>query len=55
MARNARVYIPGMHNHVVQRGVDRSASFFSDDDYRFYLTCFDDDRQRNGVAVQLMY
>ena len=36
MARKPLVYIPGIPSHIVQRGVDRSATFFSDDDYRFY-------------------
>lgn len=51
MARKPRVYIPGIPSHVVQRGVDRSVTFFTDDDYHFYLTCLDEARQRYDVAV----
>lgn len=51
MARKPRVYIPGIPSHVVQRGVDRSVTFFSDDDYRFYLTSLDEARQRYDVSV----
>ncbi len=37
MSRKPRMYLPGIPCHVVQRGNDRNACFFSEDDYRFYL------------------
>ena len=39
MARKARINIPGMPYHVIQRGNNRQACFFADEDYRFYLEC----------------
>ena len=38
MPRRQRMYLPGVPAHVVQRGVNRTACFFTDDDYRCYLT-----------------
>jgi len=37
MARLARVIVPGMPQHVTQRGNRRQATFFCDDDYQAYL------------------
>ena len=38
MARLARVVIPDLPHHVTQRGNGRARTFFSDDDYKLYLT-----------------
>lgn len=37
MPRRARIVIPGLPLHVVQRGNNKQACFFDDDDRRFYL------------------
>src|SRR5262245_20466040 len=37
MARLARVVIPGMPHHITQRGNRRQQTYFTDDDYRYYL------------------
>jgi putative transposase len=37
MARPARLEIPGVPLHIVQRGVNRGACFFNDVDRRYYL------------------
>lgn len=37
MPRRPRVLIPGAPLHVIQRGNNRSACFFSEHDYRYYL------------------
>jgi putative transposase len=37
MPRKTRMYLPGIPAHVVQRGHNRNACFFADDDYQFYL------------------
>ncbi len=42
MARLARVVVPGLPHHVTQRGNGRAKTFFSDDDYRFYLKLLTD-------------
>jgi len=39
MARSPRITIPTLPHHIVQRGNNRQAVFFDDDDYRFYLEC----------------
>jgi putative transposase len=37
MARKTRMYLGGVPAHIVQRGNNRQACFYSDDDYEFYL------------------
>jgi putative transposase len=37
MPRPARLNLPGIPQHVTQRGNNRQACFFSADDYRLYL------------------
>lgn len=37
MPRRARIIVPGNPLHIIQRGNNRQACFFSDDDYLFYL------------------
>ncbi len=51
MPRKPRIYLPGVPAHVIQRGNDRAASFFTDDDYRYYLACLNEARQKHRVAV----
>ena len=37
MARKRRIALPGVPQHVTQRGNNRQACFYSEMDYRFYL------------------
>lgn len=37
MPRKPRIMLPGHPVHVIQRGNNRTATFYADDDYRFYL------------------
>ena len=37
MPRKSRMYLADIPAHIVQRGNNREACFFSDDDYLFYL------------------
>ncbi len=37
MPRKPRFYLPGVPAHIIQRGNNRQAVFFSDEDYRAYL------------------
>jgi putative transposase len=39
MARLPRIVIPAYPHHVIQRGNNRQAIFFADDDCRFFLEC----------------
>jgi len=48
MPRKPRMYLPGIPAHVVQRGNNRDACFFADEDYRYYLNAL---TQIKGVGV----
>jgi len=37
MPRRARIVVPGISWHIIQRGNNRSACFYTDDDYHKYL------------------
>ena len=37
MPRKARIVIPGVAHHVVQRGHNRQVVFAADEDFQFYL------------------
>lgn len=37
MPRRARVSLPGVPLHLIQRGNNRSACFYADEDCQFYL------------------
>ncbi|WP_250655560.1 transposase [Alkalimarinus coralli] len=49
MPRKPRMYMAGVPCHVIQRGNNREASFFTDDDYSFYLECLKDACKRYRV------
>lgn len=51
MPRRARVYIPGLPYHVVQRGNNREACFIEPENYQFYLELWQKLSTRYGVAV----
>jgi len=51
MPRKPRMYLPGVPCHIVQRGNNREANFFSKNDYLFYLACLKDGSKRYGVTV----
>lgn len=51
MPRRARIALPGIPLHVIQRGNNRHACFFADDDYRFYLDQLRLCAQRAGCAI----
>lgn len=42
MPRQPRYFVPGIPQHVIQRGVDRQAVFFQPDDYKLYLDSLGD-------------
>lgn len=51
MPRIARVVVPGLAHHVVQRGVRRMDVFFSDDDRRLYLSLLREQAARHGIHI----
>ena len=42
MPRKPRLHMAGMPCHVIQRGNNREACFFCEQDYLYYLECLDD-------------
>ena len=51
MPRKPRMYMAGMPCHVIQRGNNRNACFYAEQDYLFYLECLWDACERYRVAV----
>ncbi|MBI4293899.1 MAG: transposase [Betaproteobacteria bacterium] len=51
MARHSRLELPGVPQHVIQRGNNREPCFFSDSDYRLYLECLREASVRHDCAV----
>lgn len=51
MPRRARIYIPGLPYHIVQRGNNRQACFRNPDDFRLYLDLWQRIARRYGTAV----
>jgi len=51
MARLGRYFVPGQSLHVIQRGNDRSAIFFADDDYARYREWLIEAAAEHGVSV----
>jgi len=51
MARMARIVIPGIPHHVIQRGVRRLDIFQSDDDYNTYLDLISKSCKKAGTKV----
>jgi putative transposase len=49
--RTARIIAPGHPHHVTQRGLKKAQVFFSDEDYREYLSILREETRRNGVSV----
>ncbi|MFH0883338.1 MAG: transposase [bacterium] len=51
MARIARVVVPGIPHHVLQRGNRRQPVFFTDQDYRFYLYLLHKETKKANVEI----
>ncbi len=51
MPRRARVLLPGAALHLIQRGNNRSACFYADDDYLFYLEHLADQANKHGCSI----
>lgn len=51
MPRPFRYTLPGVPQHVVQRGNDRQPVFFSPDDYRFYKACLYEASRAEALAI----
>lgn len=51
MPRLPRLYVPGLPQHVVQRGNDRRPTFVNDADRHFYLATLGFAARRHGVQI----
>jgi putative transposase len=51
MPRRARIVLPGVATHLIQRGNNRGACFFAQDDYRYYLQHLRTLANDSGCAV----
>lgn len=51
MPRQPRAFIEGYPFHCIARGNNRHATFYCDDDYAFYLSCFQEYAEKYHVAV----
>lgn len=51
MPRRARLAVAGIPWHIVQRGNNRSACFFRDEDYRYYLDTLAQQAQKHECAI----
>ena len=51
MPRKPRMYLPQVPCHVIQRGNNREATFFAEQDYQYYLECLKDASCRYGVSI----
>jgi len=51
MPRRARMYIPNLPYHIVQRGNNREVCFIEPENYLFYLELWQTLSKRYGVAV----
>ena len=51
MPPRARLSLPGIPWHIIQRGNNHSTCFYAEQDYRLYLDHFTELSQRFGCAV----
>ena len=51
MPRRPRLMLPGVPLHLIQRGNDRHACFFADEDYRFYLDWLKEYAGKTGCLI----
>jgi len=51
MPRRARLTLPGIPWHIIQRGNNRTACFYAEEDYRCYLETLEAQADKHGCAV----
>jgi len=51
MPRQPRYFLPGIPQHVIQRGVDRQPTFFESDDYPLYLQTLADGARKYDCQI----
>ena len=53
MARLPKIVVPGQALHIVQRGNNRQAIFFAEDDYRFYLEALGQSARKTECQIHV--
>jgi len=51
MPRRTRLNLTDVPQHIIQRGNNRQATFFAEEDYRFYLDCLLDATRKYGCSI----
>ena len=51
MPRRARIAVPGIPWHIIQRGNNRNACFYAEADYQYYLTTLGEQAEKFGCAI----
>ena len=51
MTRRARLSIPGIPWHIIQRGNNKTACFYSNDDYEYYLYHLKEQTHKYGCLI----
>ena len=51
MPRRARLSLPRIPWHIIQRGNNRSACFYAEDDCRYYLDTLKEQADKHGCLV----
>lgn len=51
MPRRARLAVPGVPWHIIQRGNNRSACFYADEDYHRYLDTLKEQAEKYGCVI----
>jgi putative transposase len=52
MARLPRICLPGIPQHIIQRGVNRHACFASEEDFAAYIHWLEEYSRKYQVAIQ---
>ena len=51
MPRRARIAVPGIPWHIIQRGNNRSACFYAKEDYVYYLNVLSEQARKYHCAI----
>ena len=51
MPRRARLALPEVPVHIIQRGNNRQACFFADEDYHFYIDHLSEQSMETGCSL----
>ncbi|MFT6028318.1 MAG: putative transposase [Oleiphilaceae bacterium] len=51
MARFPRLCLPGIPQHIIQRGTNRQVCFAAEEDFSVYASCLCESAEKNQVAI----